>query len=279
MKFIVYTYGWSEQHGGINVLHELIKRLLKHGADVSNYIEGSPVPELSDDTIAIYPEIVGKNPLNAKRVVRWILYGSTSYHTYDPNEITYYHAPFCKNNPAINRLNCLYLPPGAKNLGLPRIHNACYVVKKGNNYQCIRDLLSEPLSGSLEDKARNHAELIRVFNTTRYFYCYDPCCFLILLALMCGCIVVQYPVDNLTEEEWIYTIGITKLPGLAYGATNLPYAEATIQHAYPECMKLIDACDDHVKKFIEDIKTSTFSTDPCYKFNDSPFSLQHKYRA
>jgi hypothetical protein len=129
------------------------------------------------------------------------------------------------------------------------------------------------------DYLNSQEEYIDVFNTTRFFFCYDPACFLIIMALMCGCIVIQDPMAGYSEEEWLRTcVGSTeRLKGLAYGIGNLPYAMATIHEAPEQCRQLIERNNSSIDTFIQQMKDKTYSTEKCYNFDSSPYSFQHGY--
>jgi hypothetical protein len=115
-----------------------------------------------------------------------------------------------------------------------------------------------------------------MFNTTKYFHCYDPCCFLFIMALMCGCVVVQHPVEGYSEEEWRYTIGIGDLPGIAYGYDKIQKAEETIGEAYAKCVEFLNNMDKTIDRFVHEIETGTYDTKECYRFTESPYSLLHE---
>ena len=124
-------------------------------------------------------------------------------------------------------------------------------------------------------------EYIDIFNTTKYFFCYDPVCFLVVIALMCGCVVIQDPMAGYTELEYLYATlrSPDRLRGLAYGIDNLPYAIATIHEAPEQCRKLVESNNSSIDTFIQQIKSKTYSTDKCYDFENSPYSFQHDYFA
>ena len=295
MKFAIATHmSFRETDGGLNCLIQLAKMLSDRGHDAKlwvpradrhgyenndvypYYLEGETV---EDDRIAIYIDCTTGNPLKAKKVVRYITYGSSWYPDYDANEIVYYHAPFCKNNPAKQRLMPVYWPPGLENKGLERTNLACFIVKKGSRYKDVREAFTNPYNlrrlQGINLQGKSHNELVDIFNTTKYFYCYDPCCFLVIMALMCGCIVIQHPFLGLTEDEWVYTIGLESLDGIAYGYGKLAHAEATISNARSGCLKFKEVSEASLDKFIEDMETGNYTYEPCYKFNDSPYSFQH----
>jgi len=296
MKFVIATHiGFWERDGGLNCLIQLAKMLNERGQDVKlrvppgqeegykrnkiypHYFEGDAVDE---DCIVIYIDCTLGNPLKAKKVVRYLTYGSHWYPNYEPNETIYYHAPFCKNNPAKQRLMPIHWPEGLENKGLERTNQACFMTKKGDRYRDVQELFANsqhPYGSDLQYKS--HDELIHTFNTTKYFYCFDPCSFLVIMALMCGCVVIQHPFLGLTADEWKYMVGLETLDGIAYGHENLAHAEATMPNAVSGCLKFKQKSESTVDKFIQDMETGNYTTEPCYRFNDSPYSLQHISKA
>lgn len=274
------------------MLMTLAKKLYERGHDTKLYLTNKNGYEnnsyfaryhdsdtVDEDTIVIYIDIPEGNILNAKRIVRYITYGSHWYPSYTSNEMTYYHAPFAKDNPAKKRLCILYLDPCVRRIAFPRIRNAVHVIKKGNRSPSVRATLNSTNQWTMQHgKELSHQidmpSMIRIFNQTTYFYCYDPCCFLILVALLCGCIVVQYPADGCTEAEWRYMIGIENVPGIAYGIEGIPRAIATRSGAETAVRKLIAETDMHVDNFIRDMKGPPVY-EPCFRFNESPHALQH----
>jgi hypothetical protein len=70
-------------------------------------------------------------------------------------------------------------------------------------------------------------------------------------------------------------IGLQGINGIAYGYDNLAHAEATIGNAYNDCMKLKKQNEESIDNFIKDMETGNYTFEPCYKFNESPYSLQH----
>jgi len=303
MKFVIVAHNpFLETNGGLMCLLNLAKMLHDRGQDSKIWIlptadsgfENNTVyphyiqlDEMTDEHIAIYIDCILDNPLNAKRIVRYITYGSHWYPNYDLNEITYYHAPFCKNNPAKKILTPLHWQLGLENRGLQRTHAQCHILKKGWMNPAVRAAISDPNAtpdpdsvGSIDLNGLSHQQIIEVFNTTRQFYCFDPCTFLVVMALMCGCVVIQFHIPGCSAEEWMYTIGLQGLNGIAYGDTpeSRAHAYATIDKAQEDCMKLRRQNEESVDAFIRDMETGNYTTEPCYKFNDSPYSLQHLWK-
>ena len=310
MNFIFYLHcGISPIDGGGTVQLHLAKCISERGFTAkvicpdggtknSIYNNFGSINDVNDDTIAVYCEAIAGNPLGAKRVVRWILYGAwhSNIQTFADNEMIYYHLPFCKLNKPSNFLSCHYVNPNSFNKGLYRYRESCYIMKKGRHYakncngtrtfgqlkkpNLIRSLRSFSTNNSYEiDYLKSQEEFIEVFNTTKYFFCYDPVCFLVVIALMCGCIVIQDPMAGYTELEYLYATlrSPERIKGLAYGIDNLPYANATIHEAPEQCRKLVEANNSSIDTFIQQIKNNTYSTNKCYDFHNSPYSFQHGY--
>lgn len=292
MNIVVVAPPYAQLCGGTSVLYELARRLDAKGCQARIYVHGgspssNPIysefiseSDISDDAIVIYPEGIVGNPVRAKTIVRLVLYGAHMYESYEPHERIYYHAKFCKNNPTQKFLTILRWPPGFFNKGFHRTQRSCFVVKKGWRIPEIRAVVESPTfprqnDGSLLIENWSHDALCDVFNHSFYFYCYDPCCFLVVMALLCGCIVIQHPIPGYTAEEWRTTIGLQGLSGIAYGEENLAHAHRTIRAAPLECEALQKASDASVDAFIRDMQEGTYSTDPCYPFNTSPYALQH----
>jgi hypothetical protein len=261
------------------------------------YDKFATLEDVNDDTVAIYiGNDGGINPLKAKRVVRWIAFGTPEeqYKQFGENDIIYYHARWCKNNFTNNILFGCHLPQEVYNKNGIRNIDACWTLKKGGQYykNHIREktrtfphdilfpkkklsfLQTNPKIVELYGYNPNQLDHISVFHRSKFFFCYDPCCFLIILALLCGCIVVQDPPDGYTEEEWMYAMGIpTRLKGFAYGIENINYAKATIGDVYGPCMDYINTSDKSIKKFLHEMETNTYSKDKCYEYDESLYSF------
>lgn len=296
-------------NGGTTCEFDMARRISEHGYDTKVYypyghiVSGiydkfANLEDVNDDTVAIYCAHAHGNPLNAKTVVRWVAYGLDDhfYKSFADTDIIYYHVPFCKNNLSTQRLFACFLSPNVKNRFQQRDITLSYTLKKGRFYNRIRNmeqtgvfphsyLLKNPALPFLQSsKTSVHLDYdvtmeycIDIFNRSKYFFCYDPCTFLLLIALLCGCIVVQDPVEGYTEEEWMYAVGIpTKLKGFAYGIENIGYAEATIGDAYGPCMEIVNQSDKSIKKFLHEMETKTYNTDRCYEYEESPFSMMFK---
>lgn len=267
-----------------------------HGNEPNRiYNNFGTITDIDENTIVIYCEGVDGNPLQGRNVVRWILYGAPNKITsnFSDSDIICYFLPFCKLNVSKNRLTNVYLNENAYNKGYPRIRESCFTIKKGfyytkniNNTRLFGQFRRKSLIRSMNlntslyiDNLKTQEEYIEIFNTTKFFFCYDPACFLTFIALMCGCIVIQDPMAGYSEEEWLRTCtGSTeRMKGLAYGIENLHYALATIHEAPEQCRKNIETLNASIDTFIQQLKDKTYSIEKCYDFDASPYSFQHGY--
>jgi hypothetical protein len=294
MKFVIHSPPWDPMSGGNNVLWNLGRTLSAKGHDAKIWVENMSGQEsnfiykectdqvgFDEDTVVIYSEMIVGNPLHAKKIVRWVLYGAHMYDQYDPNEIIYYHSAFCQNHNPTQILRVVYAPPGLSGSDV-RTNESCFALKKGhrNSWALTQFYASHP-TGVDVGCLYNHQQCIETFKTTKYFHCYDPASFLIVMALMCGCIVIQHPyIEGQTREQWEHSAcyGPGKIKGLVYGDEDLSYAEATIDQAPEQWKKYFEDSDSTVDQFINDMETGNYKIEPCYKFNESPYAYQHLYR-
>ena len=294
MKFVIHSPPWDGMSGGNNVLWNLGQILTEKGHDAKIWVENMNGQEsnfifrqctdqigFDEDTVVIYSEMIIGNPLCAKKIVRWVLYGAHMYDQYDPNEIIYYFAPFCQNHHPTKLLRIAYVPPGMCRSTV-RTNESCFALKKGHRsaWALTKFYESSP-KGTNIDLCYNHPQCIEIFKNTTYFHCYDPCSFLVVMALMCGCIVIQHPyIEGQTREQWEHStfLEVGKIKGLAYGDEDLSYAEATIDQAPEQWKKYFEDSDSTVDRFINDMETGNYKIEPCYKFNESPYAYQHVYR-
>jgi len=86
-KIIIYAINWDDKCGGLVVLHNMAKIINdlngKYYAKIFNIFNMryknkfcnnfAKVDEITENTVVIYPEIISNNPLNANKIVRWIL--------------------------------------------------------------------------------------------------------------------------------------------------------------------------------------------------------------
>ena len=105
-KYLIWAPPYRRSSAGNVVLHKLCHLLNEKG--LTAYITGRPNPEwkeryadepkikelVSEDAIAVYPEVAIGNPFNAKYVVRYILQKHAFPKRWSKHEILFCYNPF-----------------------------------------------------------------------------------------------------------------------------------------------------------------------------------------
>jgi hypothetical protein len=272
-NIIVYTPGpYTEQSGGINVLYYFAKILDESGKNVRIYYTDcdknkSENPYLNKyynndfditEAIVIYPEIIKDNPLNSKYVVRWIMAPlglncpKDIYKTWGENDLVYYfnfESRFDNNNDYgtnFKLLPVIIVNPIFKNLNLNRNGKECYTFRKSNYHkEEIKKLHKEE---AFEINGGSHDYFLKTFNEYSYFYSYDPLTFISIIAAMCGCISIIYPIANKSKSEWIKETAAypyiketnEELYGVAYGIEDIENSKKTISKVEQQWKDIIE---------------------------------------
>lgn len=261
LKFLFFIYAPHWSSGGGMVMHELSKILCDLGQDVYLTITDKKLPEnpakviniqealqlaQQDDCVTIYPEVESGNRLNAKHVLRWVLYypgghgiGDTVYH---PSEYVFtYHEKFVADTPHANspvlrifqsRIDKFF--PMEKE----RIYDAV-LIRKGKFNNNIQELASKHLDPYMNimnkkiivlddilDNVSGFEELNQIFNEIRYFFSFDTVSYHSVLAALSGCTSIVVPIDGISAEQWRENIP-THAYGIAYGFDDLHWAATT----------------------------------------------------
>ncbi|NVN88993.1 MAG: glycosyltransferase [Desulfuromonadales bacterium] len=199
MRYVIVAPTYNQKTAGIAVLQELQKWLIRSGKDaiIPNIDINAPYA-IQDDDIVVYPEIIPGNPLNAKRVVRYILnvpgkLGGTT--EYDSNEILVaYTEEFSQYSNGVY-LEIPIIEDFFTDRELERTVDCVWVGKGQNTHHpatngCIEITYKWPT------KRRELAELL---NRTRTFYSYDHRTHLLTEATLCGCTVMRIDGDTLVD--------------------------------------------------------------------------------
>lgn len=220
-----YVVGPDYRHtsAGIKVMHQLCHMLNEIGAEA--YLTGCQTinarlrtPLLNESVaafhantgrppIAIYPEVVAGNPLNAPTVVRYILNrpghigGDASY---DPSEILYAYDPY-------------FLPSGVKakiitipctdnrimhNRDNPRDHNrlgSCFYALKYRHFGHSLPAGFHDGHTDLSYPARSPEQIAAILRASELLYCYEPSA-ITIDAILFGCPVVYVMSNYMTER-------------------------------------------------------------------------------
>jgi hypothetical protein len=184
-----------------------------------------------DDCIVIYPEVTKGNPLNARNVVRWLLYppgGHTGEINYGTGEL------YVRFNNAFGRFELpgsttlpdelrvvhyplnLYEPPVQ---GAPRTGTA-HLVRKGASKSPVHHA-----GDSIRIDGMSHREIGDIFRTVETFVSYDSYTAYSWFAALAGCDSVVVPDEGITEDVW-YPDPADRY-GISYGWNGLEGARQT----------------------------------------------------
>lgn len=183
-----------------------------------------------NNSIVIYPEVTYGNPLNAKFVVRWLMYFypySKSSDAYSTNDLfiayrEYFNDIDLKPNKSIITLNYfdskLY-----RQYNFGQRKDKCYILRKGRK----RKDLPKHFDGPIFDDNMSQHELVKMFNEYRYCYSYDTQTFYTAIAAVCGCIPIVVMEPGKCESDYLGP-GEKHL-GRAYGDSveQIEYAKKT----------------------------------------------------
>jgi len=272
IKLIIYTRPLDFSCGGIVALHNLAKCIndmknpkilaklfIYNGLKYRNiFCENfASIEEAQDENaVVVYPEIINGNPLNCKKVIRWILLGLGKempidhYKNWSKDDLVYYfnsesnfHEIYENDIKIHKMLSTLYINAEVICKNYKSRSGVCFSIRKAANIENMnnRKVIEVHPPDSFEI-TREHTQLqcIEFFNNYKWFMCYDSLTFYIVIAALCGCVPVVYKVAGLDKKEWIQTTaaadyckykGIYNLFGIAYGQEDMKFAEETIHLA------------------------------------------------
>lgn len=286
-SFIVYSPRYRSNSGGAIVTHKLCDLLNRAGykaslfphwmpswvssramtprsvACLNSYLLRSlyttnasyqtPLASAADvaDSVVVYPEIIGGNPLRAKRYARWLLHrpgfhgGRTKYQAGDLyfcyQEAFNLHCEGMIFGGILNVAEVLLDIYRQTNYG-PRTRVG-YMIRKGRDREDLPDLQREWVLDGLD-----HQALARAFNECQRCYFYDAYTAYASYAAACGCVPVIVPMQGISKEAWVPEEG-GRL-GLAYGDADIPHAIAT-RAALLEAMARVEQQNEaSVSRFI-----------------------------
>lgn len=207
-----------------------------------------------NDWIVIYPEITFGNPLQAKNVVRWILYHPGAHNNrifYGQNDFfikyntAFSNISFSGYTTSENELKVVYYPLEHYNM------DNCSHNRSGTAY-CLRKGKNKPIQHDLKDSilidGKSHAEIAAIFKRVKTFISYDAYTAYSWFAVLCGCDSVIIPDKGVTKEQW--QPNPTDRFGLSYGFNELDQARSTAhlvkQHVIEEEEKSITSVRNFV---------------------------------
>ena len=170
-------------------------------------------PVVSKNTIVVYPEVTDGNPLNAQKVVRWLLH-KPGFHTgrinYSKKDLFFAFSDFFNSIEYNQEAKILRISFFDENIYCQRNfeerEGTCYIIRKGKYRSDLPEVFDGPI---LDDYTE--IEMGKAFNRYKYCISYDLATFYSTAASFCGCISIVVP-----ESEPIQPV-IKNRRGVAYG--------------------------------------------------------------
>jgi hypothetical protein len=259
-KFTVVAPNYNDKSGGSWVLHFLCDQLNKIGCAASLYIYekeqlvnpmfDTPIG-FNPDSIVIYPEIITNNPLNANRVVRYLLnregYLQGRMIDWNPSD---YPIAFSR----IYRDDCdtLFYPNTALDIFFPdgseKRQNAFYI-GKGNLYGECPKL---PFFEITRNFPTTKDELASVLRSVDIFYSYDAHSATNLDAALCGCVplLLQKPMAGSEKSELgkFWAESESEIEGARYAIRDLYHRTKGLQDSFQDRLRIqVEKIEKHFK--------------------------------
>ncbi|WP_230280142.1 hypothetical protein [Croceicoccus sp. Ery15] len=256
LRFVIWAPRYNENSGGAIALHALCNRMNELGYQAKIWSAHKFIPKTLSglgqliwqrwhlgygygpfpvrkarwaeirNSIIVYPEVAIGNPVDAERIVRWLLYRPTdrqlSSFDLSSEMLAYYMPSFADTLPdgtMSHHLRIQHFNGEYYDAGHERTEN-CFVVHKGAD----RVLDRHPADCVSVDKL-SHAEKAMIYRRSKRLYSYDLYSMNNIYAAVCGCIPVIVPVEGVSVEEWMPEEH--RRYGLAYGEENIEWAIAT----------------------------------------------------
>lgn len=213
-----------------------------------------------ENTVVIYPECFSDNKLDAKYVVRWILYHYDS--EYAPSDYVFklyehYHSINVKCDGLKDKCDGLlevydFDMRSWKDLNLKRNYNMIAYRKAAwkKDYMVLN--FEDFLVYDYYEKHEDEDILCEVMNWCKTFICCDESSFIPIQAVLCGCDTIVVPMPDLSAEQYRTLFPLMKY-GIAYGNSDneIERAKSTRHLVKRHIEKINDSSKDSVKKFIE----------------------------
>lgn len=202
MKFVINAPHYNHRSSGIRVLYLLHDMLVKAEHRCRVVLKHEP-GKCTQDEIAIYPEIITGNPLNATKVIRWclnqpgVLGGETKY---DFSELVFYYVDWikdaaekaagksCQRFCLISFEQDLFFDSKCNKSG------ALLYVGKGE----LKLPLPEKVFEIKRDFSPDRKTFAELLQRSKTFYCCDDHTAASLEASACGCTILQQ-----TNVDWV----------------------------------------------------------------------------
>ncbi len=263
MKFIIWCWDYNKFIGGCRIMHKLCHLLNQTGqeayvtAKITNPEWNTPVYDESgfdkENTIVIYPECIPDNLLDAKYVVRWLLYHQVAEYAssdYVFKLHAHYHSKEDKCDGLLEVFD--YDVKSWKDLNLNR-NNQMIAYRKGKWKKNFVNLnYDEWLVYDEYEKHEDEEILCQAMNSCKKFICFDDSSFISIQAVLCGCETMVVPMPDVNAEQYRTLFPIFKY-GIAYGNSEneIERAKFTKHLLRRHVQKYNDGSLASVNKFVE----------------------------
>jgi O-antigen biosynthesis protein len=261
--YVIVAPGYNHKSWGVRTLHLLCHLMndmgvpafmhLNHPITNPAWRTPTATPDHIRDGIVIYPEIVERNPLRSRRVVRWLL-SRPGYITGRPfragadDYIVAFSAMMDDTKPILNLQTPnegLFHP-----FHLPPKHGELFYVGKGQ--QAARRPIYE--DGRIEITRTwpdSHADYAALLRRSTAVYSYDTLSGVNYEAALCGTLCIIIPNGPYTRED--IAKGELGLNGIAWGSApeEIERARRTLSDAYPRYLEVLARQVDGIQALVE----------------------------
>jgi hypothetical protein len=161
------------------------------------------------------------------------------YYTWNPNELVYFfnnEINMIDKNIKFKILSLFYIHPEINNNNNEK-KGLCYTIRKKHcfnnniNIEKENNKINSNIHLPIFEVTRDHSQndYIEIFGKHEYFISYDPLTFLSIIALLCGCVSIVYPIEGVSKMDYFkmtpfYQYMVEKncfeIYGLAYGISD-----------------------------------------------------------
>lgn len=265
LNFVIHTGSYNPLIGGSIALHKLAHNLELCGEKAYLYTDRknhewlgtqiNTVPQLDalGSYVVIYGETIPGNPLNARKVVRWLLsspghVGKDRTGSWSASDMIVAYTGWYARKTGCSELLTAYdwrFADWGDDGGVRS--GECALMRKG------RPKIIGGIPANTIDGYRTNLDLRRAFNKYKTLRSYDTQTMISLQAVLCGCESVVVPDEDLSAKTWREMFPYFQY-GVAYGENDLEYARDTVQFVPEYLSELEKVSMSQTKTFIEKTK-------------------------
>ncbi len=250
--YIIYAPPYSSLSAGIKALHMLNDALNADGyLSITLPMGVAESINVDPEAIVIYPEIVVGNPLNAKHVVRWLLYYAGRYRgnrDFPDTDLCVGYTKLIAKDFGTNAV--LFLPTVDETVFTPPPYGtirkgSCFYAHKHRTF--YGSTINPDMAGTeITNPGQSRDEIIRILQTSEVMFAYEDTA-MIIEAVLCGCPVVCVP-----SPQWPECCGMEDFSaGIAWGMDEYNEAKRTLPDARKHYADLKEGFKVQLREFIE----------------------------